>query len=83
MASKAGVEVQLHLYESKQASVVTEMRGVHYRKLKAAILETLAPPSVRPCLVLLVIITSDVCCLCVALLPQVCQGCTLTYFLCS
>ena len=48
MASKAGVEVQLHLYESKQASVVTDVRGVHYRKLKAAILETLAPPSVGP-----------------------------------
>ena len=83
MASKAGVEVHLHLYESKQASVVTDVRGVHYRKLKAAILGTLAPPSVRPCLALLVIITSDMCSLCVALLPQVCQGCTLTYFLCS
>ena len=48
MASKAGVEVQLHVYESKQASVVTDVRGVHYRQLKSAILETLAPPTVRP-----------------------------------
>ena len=48
MASKAGVEVQLHVYDSKQASVVTDVRGVQYRQLKSAILETLAPPSVEP-----------------------------------
>ena len=46
MARKAGAKVQLHVYDSKLPSVVTDVQGVHYRQLKAAILETLAPPSV-------------------------------------